>query len=77
MDDADDITESLQGKLLVAAPSLLDPNFNRTVVLMLAHGEHGPSGSSSTGPPLPPFRRPCRSGRTWPRSPAWCSSGDR
>jgi putative transcriptional regulator len=44
MDDGDDITESLQGKLLVAAPSLLDPNFSRTVVLMLAHGEHGALG---------------------------------
>jgi len=40
----DDSTESLQGKLLVAAPSLLDPNFVRTVVLMLAHGEHGALG---------------------------------
>ena len=39
-----DDTESLQGKLLVAAPSLLDPNFARTVVLLLAHGEHGALG---------------------------------
>ena len=44
MENMDDISGSLQGKLLVAAPSLLDPNFARTVVLMLAHGEHGALG---------------------------------
>jgi putative transcriptional regulator len=44
MDGMDDITGSLQGKLLVAAPSLLDPNFARTVVLMLAHGDQGALG---------------------------------
>jgi putative transcriptional regulator len=44
MEDMDDTTENLQGKLLVAAPSLLDPNFARTVVLMLAHGDHGALG---------------------------------
>ena len=33
-----------QGKLLVAAPRLLDPNFARTVVLVLAHGEQGAVG---------------------------------
>jgi putative transcriptional regulator len=44
MDDMDEIPGSLQGKLLVAAPSLSDPNFARTVVLMLAHGEQGALG---------------------------------
>jgi putative transcriptional regulator len=39
-----DISGSLQGKLLVAGPSLNDPNFARTVVLMLAHGEQGALG---------------------------------
>jgi putative transcriptional regulator len=39
-----DIPGPLQGKLLVAGPSLLDPNFARTVVLLLAHGEHGALG---------------------------------
>ena len=29
--------ESLQGKLLIASPSLLDPNFRRTVVLVTEH----------------------------------------
>jgi len=29
--------ESLTGRLLVATPSLRDPNFERTVVLLVAH----------------------------------------
>lgn len=44
MEDMDEFSGSLQGKLLVAAPSLLDPNFTRTVVLMLAHGDQGAIG---------------------------------
>jgi putative transcriptional regulator len=36
--------ESLRGKLLVASPSLLDPNFRRTVVLVAEHGEDGAMG---------------------------------
>jgi putative transcriptional regulator len=36
--------ESLRGKLLVASPSLLDPNFRRTVVLIAEHGEDGAMG---------------------------------
>jgi putative transcriptional regulator len=36
--------DSLQGQLLVASPSLLDPNFRRTVVLVTEHGEHGAAG---------------------------------
>lgn len=35
---------SLQGRLLVANPRLPDPNFDRTVVLMLAHGADGALG---------------------------------
>ena len=34
----------VSGRLLVAAPTLADPNFARTVVLMLAHGEEGALG---------------------------------
>ena len=30
---------TLRGRLLVAAPPLVDPNFDRTVVLVLEHGE--------------------------------------
>ena len=36
--------ESLRGKLLVAGPRLVDPNFRRTVVLVGAHGEEGAMG---------------------------------
>lgn len=35
---------SLQGQLLLAAPSMLDPNFERVVVLMVEHGEQGALG---------------------------------
>lgn len=38
------MSESLRGKLLVAAPSLADPNFYRTVVLMLEHTDEGAAG---------------------------------
>ena len=36
--------ERLTGRLLIASPSLEDPNFSRTVVLMLAHTEEGALG---------------------------------
>jgi len=35
---------SLRGKLLIASPSLLDPNFARTVVLITEHNEEGAMG---------------------------------
>lgn len=35
---------SLRGRLLVATPPLVDPNFDRTVVLMLEHGDTGALG---------------------------------
>jgi putative transcriptional regulator len=35
---------SLRGRLLVATPPLVDPNFQRTVVLMLEHGADGSLG---------------------------------
>lgn len=35
---------SLRGRLLVATPGLTDPNFARTVVLVLEHGEAGALG---------------------------------
>src|SRR5919201_184205 len=40
----DECTESLRGRLLVATPPLVDPNFDRTVVLMLEHGPDGALG---------------------------------
>lgn len=36
--------ESLRGKLLVASPALIDPNFARTVVLITEHNEEGAMG---------------------------------
>ena len=36
--------DSLRGQLLIAAPTLLDPNFRRTVVLVCEHGEEGALG---------------------------------
>jgi putative transcriptional regulator len=38
------MNESLRGKLLVAGPALIDPNFRRTVVLVLAHDADGAVG---------------------------------
>lgn len=35
---------SLRGRLLVAAPPLVDPNFDRTVVLLVEHGDEGGLG---------------------------------
>lgn len=36
--------ESLSGQLLLAAPTLLDPNFRRTVILIGAHSDEGAMG---------------------------------
>lgn len=36
--------ESLAGQLLVATPTLKDPNFDRTVVLLVEHGDGGAAG---------------------------------
>lgn len=36
--------ETLKGRLLVATPGLLDPNFFRAVVLMVEHSEEGAAG---------------------------------
>jgi putative transcriptional regulator len=38
------VDESLQGRLLIAAPSLIDPNFARTVILVASHSEEGALG---------------------------------
>lgn len=35
---------SLKGRLVVATPALADPNFHRTVVLVLEHGDEGALG---------------------------------
>ncbi len=36
--------EALKGRLLVATPNLSDPNFSRTVVLLIEHGDEGALG---------------------------------
>jgi putative transcriptional regulator len=36
--------ESLQGKLLVSSPALIDPNFRKTVVLVAHHDDDGAMG---------------------------------
>lgn len=36
--------ESVRGQLLIAGPTLLDPNFQRTVVLMIEHSPEGALG---------------------------------
>lgn len=36
--------DSLRGQLLIAAPTLVDPNFHRTVVLVAEHGAEGAMG---------------------------------
>ena len=38
------MSESVRGRLLVATPTLEDPNFFRSVVLVLEHGEDGALG---------------------------------
>ncbi len=38
------MAESLRGKFLVAAPQLRDPNFYKTIVLIVEHGTHGAMG---------------------------------
>ena len=38
------MADSLRGKLLLASPTLLDPNFVRTVVLIAEHTEEGAMG---------------------------------
>ena len=36
--------ESLEGQLLLASPQLVDPNFVRTVVLLVQHNDEGAFG---------------------------------
>jgi putative transcriptional regulator len=38
------VADSLRGKLLVASPALLDPNFARSVVLITEHSDEGAMG---------------------------------
>lgn len=58
------MSELLKGRLLVATPNLSDPNFDRTVVLLLEHGPEGALGVVLNRPsdldlsePLPEWAR--------------------
>jgi putative transcriptional regulator len=42
--------QSLRGRLLIASPALVDPNFRRTVVLVAEHNEEGVLGLVLTRP---------------------------
>ena len=65
----EDMSEArLAGRLLVATPSLRDPNFARTVVLLLDHGPDGAPRVVSTDPLTRRSRVPFRSGGTGPPS---------
>lgn len=48
---------SLQGHLLIASPRLLDPNFRRTVVLLVQHTEQGALGLILNRPTSVPIRQ--------------------
>jgi putative transcriptional regulator len=48
----------LTGRLLVALPVLVDPNFDRTVVLLLSHGEDGAVGVVLNRPTDVPVEAP-------------------
>ena len=43
-DTAEEVDESLRGRLLIASPALTDPNFARAVVLITEHGPDGAMG---------------------------------
>jgi putative transcriptional regulator len=42
--DRADAEASLRGRLLIASPALVDPNFARTVVLITEHADEGAMG---------------------------------
>jgi putative transcriptional regulator len=46
---------SLRGRLLVATPPLVDPNFDRTVVFMIEHSEEGALGIVLNRPTATPL----------------------
>ena len=44
MDESREAIRSLNGYFLIAAPTLLDPNFVRSVILIIQHGSQGAMG---------------------------------
>ena len=72
--------DSMRGQLLIAGPSLLDPNFFRTVVLVIEHSDEGALGlvlnrpsETSVGDAVDELEELLRS-RTRCSSAARCSS---
>jgi putative transcriptional regulator len=59
--------DSLAGKLLIATPKLGDPNFVRSVVLIIAHDENGAFGVV--------LNRPLEGLAVVPDIPGWSESG--
>lgn len=57
--------DALAGKLLVASPVLVDPNFHRAVVLVLDHNDDGALGVVLNRPSTAPVREPL---------PAWADA---
>lgn len=57
------VSESVTGKLLVASPVLVDPNFERTVVFICAHSDEGAFGVV--------INRPNREARVTDHLPRW------
>jgi putative transcriptional regulator len=52
----DGVDDSLRGKLLIASPALVDPNFARTVVLLTEHSDEGAMGIVLNRPADAPAR---------------------
>ena len=80
------MSDSLRGSLLVAAPTLIDPNFRRTVVLLAEHSDEGAMGlvlnrptDTSVADALPDLGtlagegRPSTSAGRWRSSRCWPS----
>lgn len=57
--------ESLQGKILLAAPAMVDPNFARSVVLVVKHDGEGALGLVLNRPTGATVREAIESGDGW------------
>jgi putative transcriptional regulator len=66
---------TLRGKLLVATPPLVDPNFDRTVVLLLEHGDEGALGVVLNRPGDDPVGDVLRDWAPWVCAPDVLFSG--
>ena len=42
--------DTLQGQFLIAPPALVEPNFHRTIVLVLQHDDSGSKGLGDESP---------------------------